>query len=190
MENIELSDFLIGIGEILTRVTIWITIVAFAAGTAAFALSGKTYRWDSAARLAWTVACVALIAHVACAFHFYHRWSHIAAYADTARQTDEVFGLNWGGGLYLNYALLIVWVLDVSWWWLRGLNAYRKRPWSIVAAWHLFLLFIIFNSTVIFETGLVRWVGLGVCIGLCVVWWFAVRNTHRPAVNELMVGQD
>ena len=147
-------------GEILTRVTIWITIVGYAVGAAAFALSRKRHKWDSAARLAWTVACVGLLAHVACAFHFYHGWSHDAAYRDTARQTDDVFGLNWGGGLYINYALLIGWVLDVSWWWLRGLDAYRRRPWPLVAAWHGFLIFIIFNATVVFKTGFVRWAGL------------------------------
>ncbi len=185
-----MSEFLAGNGEILTKVTIWITIVFYAIGTAAFALSRKRYKWDSAARLAWTIACVGLIAHVACAFHFYHQWSHVAAYRDTARQTGEVFGLNWGGGLYLNYAVLIAWFLDVGWWWLRGLDAYRRRPWFLNAAWHLFLLFIIFNATVIFETGLVRWAGLCACLGLCFVWWSAIRNTRRPAEKRLMVGQD
>ena len=107
-EIVELSEFVIGSGEILTKVTIWITIAGYAAGAAAFALSRERYKWDSAARLAWTVACVGLLAHVAFAFHFYHGWSHGAAYRDTARQTDEVVGLNWGGGLYVNYALLIV----------------------------------------------------------------------------------
>jgi hypothetical protein len=163
-------------GEFLTRLTIWITIAAYAAGAAAFALSGKRHKWDSAARLAWTVACVGLLAHVACAFHFFHGWSHRAAYFDTARQTNEVVGLNWGGGLYINYALLICWVLDVAWWWLRGLDAYRRRPRPLVAAWHGFLIFIIFNSTVIFKTGFVRWAGLCVCLGLCLVWWLAAKG--------------
>ncbi|MGI9167765.1 MAG: hypothetical protein ACR2G5_15525 [Pyrinomonadaceae bacterium] len=163
-------------GEILTKVTIWITIVGYVTGAAAFALSRKRYKWDSAARLAWTAACVSLLAHVIFAFHFYHAWSHEAAYRDTARQTDEVFGLNWGGGLYVNYALLIGWVLDVIWWWLRGLDAYRRRPWPLVAAWHGFLIFIIFNAAVIFETGFVRWVGLCVSLGLCLVWCLVARD--------------
>jgi hypothetical protein len=166
-------------GEILTRVTIWITVVGFAAGAATFALSRKRRKWDSAARLALTAACIGLLAHVACAFHFHHGWSHVAAYRDTARQTDEVFGLNWGGGLYINYALLIGWVMDTLWWWLRGLNAYRRRPWPLLATWHGFLMFIIFNATVIFKTGFMRWAGLCVCLGLCIVWWVAARDSDK-----------
>lgn len=166
-----MSELATGIGEILTRVTIWITIVGYAAGSAAFALSRKRPTWDSAARLAWTIACAGLLAHVICAFHFYHAWSHKAAHRDTARQTSEVFGLNWGGGLYVNYTLVMLWVLDVVWWWVRGLDSHRRRPWPLVAAWHGFLIFIIFNATVIFETGFVRWAGLCVCLGLCLVWF-------------------
>lgn len=157
-------------GELLTKITIWVTIAGYTAGAAAvFARRG--HGWDRAARAAWTVACIALIAHAACAFHFYHGWSQTAAYLDTARQTDEVFGLDWGGGLYVNYALLVLWVTDVIFWWRDGLDAYRRRPRPLMAAWHGLLIFIFFNATVVFKTGFVRWAGLGICLGLCLVWW-------------------
>jgi len=165
-----------GNGELLIKLTIWGAFAGYAAGTAAFALSRGRRGWDRAARVSWTVACAAMLAHAACAFHFYHRWSHEAAYLDTARQTDEVFGLDWGGGLYVNYALLAGWVLDVTWWWLAGLDSYRRRPRSLVAAWHGFLMFIIFNSTVVFKAGAARWAGLFLCLGLCLAWWLAARD--------------
>jgi hypothetical protein len=181
-----------GTGEILTRVTIWVAVAGYAAGAAAFALSRKRDGWDSAARLAWTVACLGLLAHVACAFHVYHGWSHGAAYLDTARQTDEVFGLNWGGGLYINYALIIGWVVDVSWWWARGLDSYRRRPWPLTAAWHGFLIFIIFNATAVFKTGPARWAGLCLCLGLGLAWWLAARDnlTRRPGKRPLTAAKD
>ncbi len=179
-------------GEFLTRLTIWITIAAYTSGAAAFALSRKRRNWDSAARLAWTVAWLSLLAHVTCAFHFYHGWSHGAAYLETARQTEEVFGLNWGGGLYINYALLMGWFLDVAWWWLCGLDAYRLRPWPLVAAWHGFLIFIIFNSTVVFKTGFVRWAGLSLSLGLCLMWWLAAKGNsiRRPGQYPSRVAED
>jgi hypothetical protein len=179
-------------GETLTKITIWLAIAGYAAGAAAFALSRGRNKWDSAARLAWTVACVSLLAHAACAFHFYHGWSHGAAYSDTARQTDEVFGLNWGGGLYVNYVLLIGWILDVSLWWRRGLDAYRRRPWALAVAWHGFLVFIVFNATVVFKTGPARWLGLCVCLGLCFVWWLTARDnsTRRPDKYPLKAAED
>ena len=34
---------------------------------------------------------------------------------NSARQTAEVFGLDWGGGLYVNYAFTAAWVADVAW---------------------------------------------------------------------------
>jgi hypothetical protein len=179
-------------GEILTRITVWVAIAGFAAGAAAFALSRRRRGWESAARLAWTFGCVGLLAHVACAFHFYHGWSQRAAYVDTARQTDEVFGLDWGGGLYINYALLAGWVLDVTLWWARGLDAYRRRPWPLSAAWHGFLIFIVFNATVVFKEGPARWAGLCLCLGLCLVWWLAARGnlTLGPDRRTLTAAKD
>ncbi|HEX8354393.1 MAG TPA: hypothetical protein VF611_15925 [Pyrinomonadaceae bacterium] len=179
-------------GEILTRVTVWVAVAGYAAGAAAFALSRERRVWESAARAAWTVGCVGLLAHVACAFHFYHGWSHGAAYLDTARQTDEVFGLDWGGGLYVNYALVVGWGLDVAWWWARGLDAYRRRPWPLAAAWHGFLIFIIFNATVVFKTGPARWAGLGLCLGLCIVWRAAARDNPNggPVKRPLAAAKD
>ena len=176
-----------GGGELLTKITIWLSLAGYAAGAAAFALSRRSAVWGRAARLSWTLACAALFAHVACAFHFYHGWSHASAYLDTARQTDDVVGLDWGGGLLINYALMAVWVVDVGWWWLAGLDSYRRRPLALVAAWHGFLVFIIFNATAVFKSGPARWAGLGLCLWLCAAWWLAARGgLRRP--DALRVG--
>mgnify|MGYP003286478304 CR=1 FL=1 len=160
-------------GEFLTRGTIWFSIVGYVAGSIIFAFCssprGRT-QWESGARVLWTVACASLIVHFISAFQFYHGWSHATAYVDTARQTEEVFGLNWGGGLFVNYALLIAWMVDIAWWWRSGLDSYRKRPWLLIAAWHGVLIFIIFNATVVFGDGIVRWLGLGICVLLTLSW--------------------
>jgi hypothetical protein len=168
-------------GELLTRLTIWLAIVAYTGGSVIFAASRGRWRWDSAARAAWTIACASLIVHSICAFQFYHSWSHEAAYRETARQTEAVTGLNWGGGLFINYLVLIVWLVDLGWWWLRGLNSYRERPWQLIAAWHGFLLFIIFNSTVVFKDGPVRWVGLVMSLVLlgCFVSFVIFQMNHQ-----------
>lgn len=170
-------------GQILTAVTIWIAILAYGSGSAIFALSGNRIKWHSLARAVWTVACLALLAHIASAFHFFHQWSHDAAYRETARQTNEVFRFNSGIGIYFNYALLVVWIMDVAWWWMKGLEAYRRRCWPLVAAWHTFLIFMFFNATVVFGSGFVRWLGLCVCVALVFVWGIAIRRRPSETVS-------
>jgi hypothetical protein len=172
------------LGELLTRSTIWITIVLYMFGLVIIAISsssGRRAQRDSVARIIWTMAVFSLIAHVACAFQFYHGWSHESAYSETARQTKDVVGLNWGGGLFINYLFTIGWIIDLAWWWRCGLDSYRQRPWQLVAAWHGFLIFIIFNSTVVFKESTVRWVGLSICLILCIAWLFAVTHWRAQA---------
>jgi hypothetical protein len=169
----------ISLGEFLTRSTVWISIVAYTVGCVVFAR-----RADRPARLAWTVGCAALLAHFICAFQFFHAWSQASAYADTARQTAEVFGINWGGGLFVNYAVAILWICDVVWWWRAGVSAYRRRPWVLTLIWHGFLIFIIFNATVVFENGITRWIGLLVCLCL-VTCWFVINRQHSELTAQL-----
>lgn len=164
-------------GEFLTRSTVWISILAYTIGCVLFARRQSDDRW---ARLAWTTGCAALVAHLVCAFQFYHAWSHESAYLDTARQTAAVVAINWGGGLFINYAVAILWTTDVAWWWLAGLNSYRRRPWLLTLLWHGFLIFIIFNATVVFKNGLARWIGLLVCLGLVLSW--VMINRRRSAL--------
>ena len=169
--------------ELLTRGTIWLTIVAYTIGSGLFALPERI-RWrDYATRFVWTTACLSLIAHIICAFQFYHDWSHSAAYVDTARQTNTVVGLNWGGGLFINYTLLLLWVADLGWWWLSGLSSYRNRPWPLLLTWHSFLIFIIFNATVVFKDGVTRWLGVLICISLVFTWILIVRRRQAVTIK-------
>ena len=163
-------------GELLTRITIWFSIVAYTIGCVVFAIARGRGDLDRWVRLVWTTGCAALLAHFISAFHFYHAWSHESAYIDTARQTAEVFAINWGGGLFINYAVAILWAIDVVWWWFAGLGSYRRRPWLLTLMWHGFLLFIIFNATVVFKDGFVRWTGLLVCVTLGLSWFLVSRQ--------------
>jgi hypothetical protein len=143
-------------GELLTKITVWIALAGYASGVIIF-LQSKSH--DSIARIFWTAGCIAMIAHAVCAFSFHHHWSHIDAYNETARLTAEVFGLNWGGTIFINYTLIIGWIADVIWWW-RGLAIYRNRSKIFSIVWHVFLFFIFFNATVVFEDGILRWLWL------------------------------
>ena len=147
------------IGELLTRATVWLSLAGYSSSLVLFLFAHGRRSWDAAARIFWTVACAGLLAHILCAYHFFHDWSHGSAYLETARQTSEVYGLYWGGGLYINFLLMIGWIADVIWWW-RGIEKYRNRPAIVSITWHAFLYFIFFNATVVFEGGILRWAGL------------------------------
>ena len=163
--------------DFLTRSTVWISIVAYTIGSVVFAIARGRAAIDRWTRVAWSIGCAALLVHYLCAFHFFHAWSHTSAYSDTARQTAEVFGINWGGGVFINYAVAILWMGDVVWWWVAGLSSYRRRPWILTLIWHGFLIFIIFNATVVFTEGLSRWIGLLFSLCLCLSW--IVINRHQ-----------
>ena len=165
-------------GEFLTRSTIWIAILAYTIGSVVFAFARGRSDFDRITRLAWTIGCAALLAHFICAFNYYHAWSHDSAYSETARQTAEVVRINWGGGLFINYAVAGLWTADITWWWFAGLGSYRRRPWLPTLLWHSFLIFIIFNATVVFKDGLTRWIGLLVCLSLFLSW-LSIRNEFR-----------
>jgi hypothetical protein len=163
-------------GELLTRVTIWIALSGYALGAASLIVAWKKPRLLRLARVAWTAGCLVYLAHVFCAFHFYHDWSHSTAYQETARQTADTVGLEFGAGLFVTYAFTVAWVTDVTAWWARGLDSYLRRSRILLFIWHAFFAFIVFNGTVVFESGPSRWFGLALCLSLAGVWW----RTHQP----------
>lgn len=162
------------IGELLTRWTVRIALACFVLGATLRACSAERRTWFSLARLAWSVGCFAFVLHGVCAFQFYHHWSHSAAYEATARRTAQIIGLNWGGGLYANYAFAVLWMMDVVWWW-RGLDYYVARPqpidWFVLG----FMGFIAFNSTVVFASGVIRWSGLVASAWIAIVLSYSVH---------------
>src|SRR5262245_34878815 len=119
---------------------------------------------------AWAAGCLVFLVHVLCAFHQVHGWSHAAAYAETARQTEELFGFSSGAGLYLNYVFTAVWAADALWWW-RWPERYPRRPRWLNISVHAFLVFMAFNATVVFGTGPTRWLGIVSCLILAGLWW-------------------
>ena len=132
------------------------------------AVALRIVRPSTAARALWTVALAAYLVHVVRAFDAVHGWSHARAFADTARQTAELFGVSSGAGLWLNYLFTVVWCGDVAWWWAAP-RGYVARPIGCTAAIHAFLAFLFFNATVVFGRGFSRWFGVSATIALIVL---------------------
>jgi len=166
------------ISESLTRGTVWLALSLFVGGELTKTRRGFGTVRD-AARWLDSAGCATFLAHVVCAFHFYHHWSHAAAHADTARQTAALFGWKWGGGIYLNYIFALVWLGEVVWSW-ANLRSYLHRPsWMNWTVRGLFL-FMIFNGAVVFARTPMRWFGLILCLTLAGCWW----ASRKPVVGR------
>jgi hypothetical protein len=130
---------------------IWTARLAVAAYLTAIGmfLAGKSRR---SVRIVRTAGFAIFCLHVMAAFHFVHHWSHAAALQHTAEQTKELFGWNWGGGIWFNYLFLVLWGVDVLFGWVRLASRdstdNRLSKFSLVI--HLYMAFIVLNATVVF----------------------------------------
>jgi hypothetical protein len=155
-------------GEMVTRWTIRLALALFA-GALALWLAGHGPRARIWARRAWNAGFLLYLAHVAAAFHFFHDWSHQAAWQATARQTAETIGWHWGGGLLFNHAFTLVWLADCLWQWLGSASS-QSRTGRAIWMGRAFMAFMAVNATVVFETGPTRWVALATCCALAAAW--------------------
>lgn len=165
-------------GEMLTRNTVRLSLAWYVAALClmmrlqtddwrAKSVVGRVARWS------WTWAIVCFLVHLAMAFHYYHHWSHADAFEHTRQQSGI------GEGIYVSYFFTWVWFADALWWWIRP-DAYAARSIWIDRLLHGFMLFIVFNGMVVFESGPIRVAGIVVFIGLPIVW---LINRGLPRVR-------
>ena len=155
--------------------TIWISLALFAAGEIGrarlgAAASGRAWPWRC-----WAAGIVLCAIHFALVFEIRHDWSQASAMEATAVQAARVYGLAWGGGVFVNYLFLAVWILDAAAW--RVAPGRARSPllqWALRA----FYFIVILNGAVIFAAGARRVLGV-VIVGAMVATWV------RPGGREL-----
>jgi hypothetical protein len=147
--------------------TIWFALVLFVAaqyGRRARTTAGRVPRW-----VVWTnVTGIALcVIHIVIAMGSVHGWSHAAAFESTARQTASVYGVRWGGGVYVNYLFVCAWAFD-AWWHARANRPFDVR-WLRLAL-RAFYLIVIANAAVVFARPHTRVLGAGLVAALVYAW--------------------
>jgi len=128
----------------------------------------KPWAW-----IAFVVGLLLCVVHIVIAFAHAHGWSHAAAVGATARQTEAVYGLAWGGGIFVNYVFVAAWAADAWSWRARG-------PMEAVLRWprRIFYAVVVFNAAVIFAAGFRRVLGLAIVLWL--LWlWLHPRNASN-----------
>lgn len=134
-------------------------IVATVAWAIGEALMRRTPGSDRLARSIWTIGLTLALVHVLLAFQLVYAWDHDRAVASTMRQSVDRVGWGWRGGIYVNYAFLILWLADVCWWWLAPASR-ASRSTRIETARLVLFTFMFVNGAVVFASGFARLVGI------------------------------
>jgi hypothetical protein len=145
--------------------TIWLALAAFVVGEA-----GKRRR--PIPRWAWPVSFSGAVLcglHIVIAMGHQHHWNHDAAVEATARQTAAVYGFAWGGGVYVNYLFLAVWLAELWRWWTRPAEYLAGNP-AVTWALRAFFFIIIVNAAVVFAAPRTRVAGVVLTGTLLLIW--------------------
>jgi hypothetical protein len=156
--------------DAVTRQTARVAVLFWGLAAVALLLGRREF-----GRAAWIVGAGTLIIHVVTAFDRVHGWKHAAAY----RHVEAVSGF--GPGIFVSYAFTVIWADDALWWWIDR-RTYESRIASLDRAIHCFIAFVVFNATVVYETGLIRWVGgvLFLVLGILLIRRILVRVEGGP----------
>jgi hypothetical protein len=154
--------------------TIWTAMAFFVAGEVGKARDPRRGADGWGWRI-WMAGAVLCAVHMAIAMAVRHGWSHQAAVEATARQTARVYGVDWGGGLHVNYAFLAAWTAEAAWW---GISPARYVNRTAFVTWTLRLFFfvVIFNAVVVFARPAGRIAGAILVAALTWTWWLQRRS--------------
>lgn len=151
----------------LLYLTIWASMIAL--GLSEWARRGQD-RWSR--RPAWVISAgglALLVTHIAIAIVHHHGGDHSAAVAETARLTERVYGVAWGGGVYVNYAFVAVWAAYLSWWRRRMDLVIDSRSIPVLVL-RCLLFALIVNALVVFASAQTRPLGVIICAVLLWAW--------------------
>ena len=149
--------------------TIWIALALFAAGEV-----GRRGWRDGRPPASWgwpaSAAGAAIAAvHIVLAMST-HDWSYETAALTTAQRTEAVYGLNWSGGVVVNYVFVGVWIADLAVW-RAWRHAYLAAPRAVVWSLRFFYLVIVANAAIVFVAPSRRIFGAAVVGVLIYSWW-------------------
>jgi hypothetical protein len=157
--------------------TVWVALLLYVAGEA-----GRRRGFGRGSPPAWAwpaflAGAVFSAIHVMLAMSMAHGWSHDSAVAATAAQTKTVYGLDWGGGVFANYAFVAVWAFD-AWRWRARVDRSRTGPDALTWAIRVFFFVMILNGAIIFVAG-PRWM-LGAALVAALLWIWRPAGRERP----------
>ena len=156
----------------------WLVFGTVSASVVAWAV-GEVVR----SRWAWALGAVLMVVHSVSAFVTFYNGSHDVARMETMRQTAALTGLEFSGGIYINYVFLLVWLADAAWW-VAAPASYAQRSGALSFAIRGFIFFIIVNGAVVFADGWARVLGV---LAVSATTVQIVRAWHRRDTSDTAV---
>lgn len=166
------------LNDSLIYIPVWIALVGWFVGSFARVRprQGSDGRWQTLYMFAWLIGSVMITLHILASYGIAHGWSHAAAIEATADESEQVTGIRAGWGVYVNFAFAAIWMG------YSAAMATRGRRWPTldqVVFW--FTAAIVFSATIVFETGIVRWLSVAGFIGLMMS---AKKDCHEERMED------
>jgi hypothetical protein len=130
-------------------------------------------------RALWAAGALLMLVHAIAAFGVFYDWNHSVAQELTSQQTAALTGIEFAGGIYVNYVFVAAWILDAAWW-LFASDSYESRPPWLAFAVRGFIFFIMLNGAVVFADGWARLIG-SLAVAVVVYSWLLTFSSRRGA---------
>ena len=170
--------------DALLYLTVWISLSLFA--LAELARDRTSASWP---RTASAAGLALMIVHILIAMDIRHGWQHDAAVAATAQQTEQIYGVAWGWGIYVNYLFVGVWGLAVPGFLDSGVPGFGvpRVPGFWVRVARVFFLVVIANAAIVFAAGWRRVLGV-VIVGVLAFAWSRRRPRGAARASAPAIG--
>lgn len=175
----ELGSWILGPGG-----SLWAIRGAMALLAIGYALQFRTgVRNSRRIAMLWCIGAALATYHTWTALDAFHGGSLAEAVESTARRTEALFGVRVGGGVYVNYVFIAVWWVDAIWRWQAPQT--KLRPMEV--AIDLFLILMSFFGAVVFASGPIRSIGIGVIAAW--IWMYGKRRAKSKERREKSIEQ-
>ena len=125
----------------------------------------------------WLIGALLSLYHSLGSIATFYHGSQSMAFEATAQQTEELLGIRFGAGLFVNYAFVLIWLVDAL---FRCASpaSYRQLPIEYSYCIKGFLIFIAINGAIVFQSGWIRGIGLA-CVALLLMLSLQRRKALR-----------
>lgn len=162
--------------EVALYATVWLALVLFVIGEAGKPSGSRRHSSRGWAWTIWTAGALLLALHILVALGVRHGWSHGSAVLAVREQTRAFYGLDWGGGVWVNYLFVTVWLVESAWWFAAPRD-YLTRSTAVIVLTRAFYILVLVNAAVVFAAPSRRPAGAVLTMVLLWIWRDTLRTT-------------